>query len=82
MSGYAERKPLAVRGTSAHRSVLRTTFSLLGRRVINLFLAQATEAGGDYVTALNPFCVVYVCMSSVSAAGKKVLYFGQSARGT
>ena len=54
MSGYAERKPLAVGGTSAHRSVLRTTLSLIGRRVINLFLAQVTEAGGDYIRALNP----------------------------
>ena len=85
ISGYAERKPLAVEGTSAHRSVLRTTLSLIGRRVIiNLCLAQVTEAGGDYIRALNPvspfvWCV-YTCL--VCAAGKRVLYFGQSARGT
>ena len=69
MSGYAERKPLAVGGTSSHRSVLRTTLSLIGRRVINLFLAQATKAGGDYIRVLNPvspfvWCV-YVCLVRV-----------------
>ena len=66
---YAERKPFAVGEPSAHRSVLRTTLSLIGRRVINLFLAQATEAGDDYIRALNPvssfvWCV-YVCLVCV-----------------
>ena len=47
--GYAERKPLAVGEASISALVLRTTPSLMGRRVINLFLPQVTEAGGDYI---------------------------------
>ena len=62
LSGYAERKPLAVGETSAHRSVLRTTLSLIGRCVINIVLGQATEAGGHYIRALK---CVYVCLVCV-----------------
>ena len=44
----------------------------MGRHVINLFLAQATEAGGDFIRALNPgspfvwcVCVCLVCVCLV-----------------
>ena len=49
---------------SAH-GVLRKILSLMLRGVIKLFLAQATEADGDYIRALKPespfiFYLVYV----------------------
>ena len=57
-------------------SVLRTTLSLVGRCVIDLFLVQATEAGGDYIRVLNPVSpfVWCVCMCLVCVRRGKGFY--------